>query len=459
MLKIIFLNNDIINSIQNEVHRNMSIRTKLAKTIGLTVKFGLGLLTGGGSSLPGKIAHKISPNILKDSAKDYDTVIITGTNGKTLTTTLTSNILSKINPNIITNRAGSNMVQGIIGAFLNGKKTKERGIAVIEVDEGSLNKVVEALNPKLIVHTNLFEDQAERYGDTKAAYQLLVEAANKVPNAKILANGDLPLFNSVNLINEVIYFGLKPNLTDKDIRIACPKCGGRLHYNTRTYSNLGEYECTSCGITRPDLTYSVDKIIDDTLSSTTFTIEGKPFTIPIAGIYNVYNALAAYSVAREFNVEREIIHNSLQTTARVFGRQEIIPIEDKTATLNVVKNPVGLNQVIDLIERETEPMTFVAILNNKPADGVDLSWLQDGHFEKLSEIGIEEVLTGGIRADKMTERLVEAGFDRTVIEEYDTEDALMNRILHAKHKNVQIIATYTAMLEFRKELKDRGFLK
>ncbi|CAD2071970.1 Mur ligase family protein [Phocicoccus pinnipedialis] len=437
----------------------MSIRTKVAQLAGRSVKTALKLTTGGGSSLPGKVAHSISPNIINDLAKNYDVVIITGTNGKTLTTTLTYNILSKIFNNVITNRAGSNMTQGIVGAFLDAKKTKERSIAVIEVDEGSLNKVVKALDPKLIVHTNLFDDQTDRYGDTKAAYQLLVEAANKAPNAKILANGDLPLFNSINLINEVEYFGLLPNLTDETVRIACPKCGGKLDYHTRTYSELGDYECSSCGVKRPELKYSVSEITKSDLSSSTFTIDDESFTIPIAGIYNIYNALAAYAVAKNFGVESEVIRNSLQTTERVFGRQEIIPLNDKTAILNVVKNPVGLNQVIDLIKKNKDPMTFVAILNNRPADGVDLSWLIDGDFEKLAKMEIEEVLTGGIRADRMTETLVEAGFERHTIDEFETLEALVNRITQAKHKNIQIIATYTAMLELRKVLKEKGLLK
>lgn len=439
----------------------MSIRTKVAQIAGRSVKTALKLTTGGGSSLPGKVAHRISPNILSDLAKHYDVIIITGTNGKTLTTTLTSNILSKAFGNVITNRAGSNMSQGIVGAFLDAKKinTKERGLAVIEVDEGSLNNVVEALNPKLIVHTNLFDDQTDRYGDTKAAYQLLVQAANKVPNAKILANGDLPLFNSVDLVNEVEYFGLLPNLTNKPIRIACPRCGGKLNYHTRTYSELGDYECSSCGVKRPELKYAVSDITETDLTSSTFTIDGESFTIPIAGVYNVYNALAAYAVAKELGVESAIIKNSLQTTERVFGRQEIIPLGEKTAILNVVKNPVGLNQVIDLIEKDKDPMTFVAILNNRPADGVDLSWLKDGHFETLAKMEIEEVLTGGIRADRMTETLVEAGFERHTIDEFETLEELVNRITQAKNKNIQIIATYTAMLELRKELKDKGLLK
>src|SRR5699024_5074484 len=177
----------------------MSLKSTIAKNAGKITRYLLTKFTNGGSSLPGKVALSIDKNLLRNLAKNYDVIVITGTNGKTLTTTLTTNVLSKKYNNIITNRSGSNMKQGIVGAFLNAPRTTKDAIAVLEVDEGSLKNVVAELQPKLFVHTNIFSDQLDRYGTTDKIYELLTDAAREVPDAAIIANGDLPLFNSQTL--------------------------------------------------------------------------------------------------------------------------------------------------------------------------------------------------------------------------------------------------------------------
>src|SRR5699024_9564584 len=135
--------------------------------------------TNGGSSLPGKVALALDKNLLRNLAASYTVIIVTGTNGKTLTTTLTTNVLSKKYNNIITNRAGSNMKQGIVGAFLNAPRVTKNAVAVLEVDEGSLKNVVEELQPKLFVHTNIFADQLDRYGSIDNIYKLLTDVVNR----------------------------------------------------------------------------------------------------------------------------------------------------------------------------------------------------------------------------------------------------------------------------------------
>nr|WP_068128606.1 MurT ligase domain-containing protein [Nosocomiicoccus ampullae] len=437
----------------------MSIRTTFALLTGRITKRLLTTFTGGGSSLPGKIALKISPNIIKDISQHYDVIIITGTNGKTLTTRLITNIFKKKYNTIVSNIQGSNMVQGIAGAFIEHKnRTDEKKFAILEVDEGTLNKVVEDLNPKYIIHTNLFLDQADRYGDVTKTYELLVNAAKKVPDAILLQNGDLPLFNTVELPNERKFFGVDTPVHPPKSQHHCPKCGGTLSYKTYTYSRQGNYYCKSGNFKRPILDYKVTDIIKLSEESSTFRMDDATFKIPVAGLYNIYNALAAYSVAKEYDINNEDIKSALLETERVFGRQERINIYGHTATLNVVKNPVGLNQVLTLIEAVEEPMTLVALLNNRPADGVDVSWLRDGNFESLLSQNITTIKTGGISKEVMTERLVEAGFNPHIIKEYDNLEKIVEDLKHASTDNIQIIASYTAMLEFRKVLKDKKII-
>lgn len=437
----------------------MSIRTTFALLTGRVTKRFLTTFTGGGSSLPGKIALKISPNILEDVSKHYDVIIITGTNGKTLTTRLITNIFKKKYNTIVSNIQGSNMIQGITGAFIDNKnRTDEKKFAILEVDEGTLNKVVEDLNPKYIIHTNLFLDQADRYGDVTKTYELLVNAAKKVPDAILLQNGDLPLFNTVELPNKRKFFGVDTPVHPPKSQHYCPKCGGTLSYKTYTYSGQGNYYCKSGNFKRPILDYKVTDIIKLSEESSTFRMDDATFKIPVAGLYNIYNALAAYSVAKEYDINNDDIKAALLETERVFGRQERINIYGHTATLNVVKNPVGLNQVLTLIEAVEEPMTLVALLNNRPADGIDVSWLRDGNFESLLSQNITTIKTGGISKEVMTERLVEAGFNPHIIKEYDDLEKIVEDLKHASTDNIQIIASYTAMLEFRKVLKDKKII-
>ena len=436
----------------------MSIRTNFALLSGRLTKHLLMKTTGGGSSLPGKVAHRISPNVLDDVSQYYDVIIVTGTNGKTLTTSLIANIFKRKYDNIVTNSRGSNMLQGIIGAFVDSKPNKhKKGIAILEVDEGSLNNVVEALNPKYIIHTNLFLDQMDRYGDVKETYQLLVNAAKKVPDATLLQNGDLPLFSSVPLPNKRKFFGVDVQAESPKIN-HCPRCNHTLTYETYTYSGQGNFTCHACHLKRPKLKYTVNDIYSLSESSSTFEIDGERFTIPVAGLYNIYNALAAYSMAKEYGIENEIIKAAFLEMKRVFGRQELISFKNQIATLNVVKNPVGLNQVLSLIEKSETPLMLVALLNNRPADGVDVSWLKDGNFESLVDHDITEIKTGGISAEVMTNRLIEAGFNESLIREYDDLEKIVSDLQNSDAKNIQIIASYTAMLEFRKVLKDKEII-
>src|SRR5699024_9982871 len=157
--------------------------------------------------------------------------------------------------------------------------------------------------------------------------------------------------------------------------------------------------------------YTVNDIYNLSESSSTFEIDGERFTIPVAGLYNIYNALAAYSMAKEYGIENEIIKAAFLEIKSVFGRQEIVSFKNQIATLNVVKNADGVNQDLSLIAKYETPLMLVALLNNRHAAGVDVRWLKDGNFESLVDHDMTEIKTGGISAEVMTTRLIEAGFN------------------------------------------------
>lgn len=445
----------------------MSLRSSIARIAGKTSRWVLTTFTRGGSSLPGKIATTIDPNILKNLSKNYHVIIITGTNGKTLTTALTVHALKQTFSHIVTNPTGSNMAQGIVSTFLAAPPIPkgEKGIAVLEVDEGSLKHVVKHLNPILFVHTNVFRDQMDRYGEIYSIYKLMTDAAKEAPNATIIANGDSPLFNSVDLPNPKQYFGFDYE-KDHDVTphyntdgVICPHCHKILNYHSITYANLGKYYCEHCDFKRPDLTYRVDKIDELALTHSTFSINGNKFTIPVAGLYNIYNALAAYSVASFLGMDASQIERGFKHAERVFGRQEIFEIEGKKVLLNLVKNPVGLNQVLALIGLDQNPFTLVSILNNRYADGTDVSWIWDGDYEQIINFPIQSVITSGMKADEMTLRLKVAGIDPDKIIQVSDDEAIIEKIKQANTEYIHILSTYTAMLDLRDTLIDKGYLK
>lgn len=444
----------------------MTLKSKLAITVGRLSRWGLTTFTRGGSSMPGKIATMIDPKVLDTLAKNYEIIVITGTNGKTLTTALTVHALQEKYPQVLTNPTGSNMQQGIVSTFLTAPKLKEgeKGVAVLEVDEGSLKHVVKALKPKLFVHTNVFRDQMDRYGEIYSIYELMADAAKAVPSATVLANADSPLFNSLTLPNDRLFFGFD-HQADQEVEphyntdgILCPHCHSILNYHQLTYANLGKYYCSNCEFKRPELDFAINRVNELSLTHSSFEIDGYPFTIPVAGLYNIYNALAAYSVARYLGVDAPQIESGFSKAERVFGRQEMINMNGKQVLLNLVKNPVGLNQVLELIGLDKNPFMLVSILNNQYADGTDVSWIWDGHYEQLLEYPVQEVVVGGMKADEMKLRLTVAGIEEDIITSSSSIDEIIRSIENTPQEYVHILATYTAMLELRSKLKDKGYL-
>lgn len=417
----------------------------------------------GGSSLPGKLTLKLDPNILQAFSKKYDLVIITGTNGKTLTTALSVRVLREKYDQVLTNPTGSNMEQGIVTTFITAPRSKKKGLAVLEVDEANVPIVCQYITPKAFVFTNIFRDQMDRYGEIYTTYAKILRGVKLAPKATIIANGDEQLFNSKELPNPIIYYGFNhehrpafnaPANTDG---LLCPKCQHILQYHMRTYAGLGDYFCPHCGFKRPQLTYSVTKIDQLTPTKSTFEIDGHQYTIGIGGLYNIYNALAAYSLGRFLDVSPEQIKHAFESDERVFGRQEVINVEGKQVTLILVKNPVGLNQVLDMIETDPEPFSFAFLLNANYADGIDTSWIWDGDFEKLSKHDIPQYMTGGERYKDITTRLTMAGVDNIWHEPDLTK--VIDQIKNMPTKHVYILATYTAVLQLRKMLAEKHYLE
>ena len=345
-------------------------------------------------------ALKFDRKILSTVAKDYKVILVTGTNGKTTTTSMITNIFKNKGYRVITNNTGANLFRGIVSCFIDNyrfSKSNKDSYAIIEVDEANLKFVTDYITPEIITITNLFRDQLDRYGEVYTTLDKILEGVHKVPSSTLVLNGDDSLFGVLDVKNPKVYYGFSNPINDNntiDINADakfCKVCKAPYKYNFVTYNHLGDYYCTECGYKRPELKYKMEGIIDQTPNSSTVIINGNEVTISQSGVYNIYNGLCAYSIASESGIENNIIASSLGKVDSSFGRQEKIQIEDKNVQIILVKNPAGYNQALDTLCLNKENFSTLFMLNDNYADGRDVSWIWDVNYEKLSSLPIEDV--------------------------------------------------------------------
>ncbi|MCS8561460.1 MurT ligase domain-containing protein [Weissella cibaria] len=445
----------------------MSLKSALATFVGKSSYVVLhDILRRGGTSLPGKLATKIDPEVMTTLAEKYDVILITGTNGKTLTTTLTTRVLREQFPDVITNPSGSNMMQGITGTMLTAKVTgkSHRPIALLEVDEANVEEVARQLKPMAFVLTNIFRDQLDRFGEIYTTYDKILKGIRLFPEATVIANADSPIFMRGDLPNPKVYYGFNHLPADGDMKaphntdgVLSPTDDTVLHYHFMTFGNQGDYFSVSDDFKRPELDYAVTKINEMTPRYSNFDIDGETYQIEIGGMYNIYNALAAYTVGRFLGVTTQQIHHAFESNAQIFGRQEAVNVNGKEVTIVLIKNPVGANQVIDMMKTDDQPFSLIALLNANYADGIDTSWIWDTDFESLKDSGMQAIATGGERYKDLYVRVKMAGYGEHPV--YQDLKQIVRAIDEMPTKRVYIAATYTAMLQLRAQLAQQGFIK
>lgn len=421
----------------------------------------------GGSNFPGKIALKIDSDILKKVSENYKVILITGTNGKTTTTSMVNGVLQASGLDTITNATGANMLPGIISCFLKNYKfsNSKTRYAVLEVDEANVKFITEHITPEIICITNLFRDQLDRYGEVYTTLNKIMEGIYKVPESTLLLNGDESLLGRLDVPNKKVYYGFNESInkntkvdTNADAKF-CKFCKSPYHYNFITYNHLGDFYCPNCGYKREELSYAVTKLIDVNADYSKVAINDHEFTITQSGLYNIYNALCAYSIAKMSGISEETIRKSFEKQASSFGRQEEININGKKVTMILVKNPAGYNQAIDLISLNKFPYSCCFMLNDNYADGRDVSWIWDVHYETLANTNIKDIIISGSRMYDMAVRLKTANLNTDSFIIKEDYKSVTESIASSSEEKVYILATYTAMINYRKYLHSNGYIK
>lgn len=415
-----------------------------------------------GSSAPGSIAMKISPTVLESLASQVkgDIIAVCGTNGKTTTNNLIYSLFTASGNTVICNNYGANMLPGVACAFISKASITGRlnaDCAALECDEASLRHIVKHVTPTKIIVTNLFRDQMDRYGEIESTAALLNEAFEKVPEATLILNADDPLCAQFGEGRKAVYYGVSEDTglngeKAKDGKF-CSKCGGELEYEYHHYSQLGKYACKNCSFQRPNPNYSATRVdISDGIKFVlSYKGEQHKLELNYRGFYNIYNIIASFAAY-------EASGGTIDEARRVFndykpqlGRMESYKVGGKSVILNLAKNPAGFNQAIETVCADKKSKDILVVVNDKPSDGTDISWIWDVEFEKLMTANTGKLMVSGLRKYDLGLRFKLSGFEGVLTEDISAE--ALGTIISANGEVCYILANYTALFETQKILK------
>jgi UDP-N-acetylmuramyl tripeptide synthase len=419
---------------------------------------------GGGTTLPGKLLWKLDPAAIDALATrlPQGSVPVPATNGKTTTTAMVAEIL-RPHVRVAHNDSGANLVSGVASALLEARDAE---LGLFEVDEGALPEVSRRLRPKALLLGNLFRDQLDRYGELELVAGRWRAAVAALPHAQLVVNGDDPQVGALARPGGRV-FGLddprvaRPALQHAADSKYCLRCGTPYEYAAAYVGHLGDYRCPNCGHARPPLDVTARDIELRGLDGAAFTLvaaEGEArVELRLPGLYNVYNALGAASLALALGIGLDDVRDGLARFSAAFGRFERIPIGDRRVLMLLIKNPAGANEAIRTLVEGAASRVAVIALNDGIADGRDVSWIWDVDFEPLLD-GLDRLVASGSRAAELALRFAYGGFDRDRIEVVPALDAALDRGLELTPVGgeLTVLPTYTAMLALRRTLAARG---
>jgi lipid II isoglutaminyl synthase (glutamine-hydrolysing) len=422
---------------------------------------------GAGMTVPGKLLSKLDPRAIDLLAARLPagTAAVSATNGKTTTAAMAAEIL-RPRFRLAHNRSGANLVSGVASTLLAAGDAE---LGLFEVDEGALPEVLRRIRPRAVCLGNLFRDQLDRYGELELIAERWRAAAAALPAETVLVvNGDDPQVGSLaERHSSSVVFGLDdPSAGRASLQHAadskyCVRCGTPYDYAVAYVGHLGDYRCPNCGHARPPLEVSARAIELHGLESSSFDLvapEGtRRVSLSLPGLYNVYNAVGAASLARGLGASPDEIVDGLARFSAAFGRFERIQVGDKRLLLLLVKNPAGANEVVRTLVDGGAPRVAVVALNDAIADGRDVSWIWDVDFEPLLD-GLETLVASGERAADLALRFSYGGLDESrIIVEPSLEHALDRGLeLTPAGGELALLPTYTAMLALQRLVAARG---
>ncbi len=431
---------------------------------------------GGGTTMPGVIARRVAPHILTHLTRQlpHGVICVAGTNGKTTTTRMIADVMIAAGWRVLHNRSGANLTSGVTTTVLMGADWCGRvayDVALFECDEAAVPQIVRESQPRLVVLHNLFRDQLDRYGEVDTIASNWATSLQTLPESTVvLFHADDPSLARLasTLRCRTVGYG-NDDVTSARDSVAhladagfC-RCGAALVYTARFYAHIGHYHCPDCDFTRPLPAYAITQVTSQGLTGSQIALRTPhascTLQVPLPGLYNATNALATYACADQLGMA-PVVAGALTQMLAAFGRYEVITAGNHQLVIALIKNPVGASETIRmLVDAWAAPVQLLIIINDRDADGTDVSWLWDADFEQLCGT-TQHIIVSGTRAADMQVRMQYAGVDRQQIECVDgIADALDALLVRATNgQEVYVLPTYTAMLELRAVLTQRGWV-
>jgi lipid II isoglutaminyl synthase (glutamine-hydrolysing) len=410
-------------------------------------------------------------------------VIITGSNGKTTTCRMLAALAETAGQRVAQNRSGSNLVQGVISAAVQGTDLRGRMDAqlfLLEVDEATVRLVAPELQPDLLLITNIFRDQLDRFGELYTMARALEAVIEVLPaSATVVLNADDPLVASLAPAAQArrLYYGIRAASAGTDAgtqvpehaadTIRCVRCQHLLSYRAVHLSHLGDYECPECGMARPRLDVAVTAIQPCGQAESEIAVETSagtiPIQVPLPGIHNVYNAAAAVAAGTALALPRLLepgqARHSMTGLRPAFGRLEEIKADDRQVVLAFVKNPTAYNATLREVLRRPGPKHVLAAHSNTTVDGEDFAWLWDVDLEQLVP-QLASLTVSGTRAEEVALRFKYAGARSALMQVLPGRPAALRAALTGTPPggSLYILAGYTPMRELRGIMQRRGWV-
>jgi lipid II isoglutaminyl synthase (glutamine-hydrolysing) len=422
----------------------------------------------GGTSLPGKVLMRAEPHAIARLAARLESgsVVVSATNGKTTTAAMVAAILGRTGTRLVHNRAGANMAGGVATALAAGRGD----MGLFEVDEFWLGPVAAELSPRAVLLSNLFRDQLDRYGELEIiADRWAAIVAGLPPSTALVLNADDPLVADLGRMREPLYFGVQddalalPELQHASDSKHCRRCGHAYEYEAAYLAHLGRYRCPNCDARRPDPQVHASAVELRGIRSAAFTltwvgedgVSERRIELPLPGLYNVYNALAAAALCLQLGVALDDVAAGLAAVEPAFGRAETVALAGRRMSILLIKNPAGANEVLRTLALEGAELDLFGVLNDRTADGRDVSWVWDADWEIVAP-HVRRLTCSGTRAAELALRLKYAGVDPARLEVVDDLERGLDRALAAGDGPLYALPTYTALLELKDVLSRRG---
>lgn len=417
------------------------------------------------SSAPGELALKVCPTLISDMNKRVAKKIIVtcGTNGKTTTNNVICSALEAKGYKVICNRIGANMLSGAVTAYiesatLSGKINAD--YACLEIDEAYARIIFRQIKPDVMVITNLFRDQLDRYGELDGTVKLINDAIDMADGVTLVLNADDPVCAQFGKKENVkaLYYGVSEKVLEDEDNAKegrfCPVCGSALSYNYHHYSQLGDFFCHGCDYKRPDPDYVINNVKLGVPMS--FAINGEAYTVNYKGFYNILNLSAVYTALCAAGESVENFDRLLSGYKPPSGRMQEFNLK-KPVVLSLSKNPAGFNQAITTVNADSRKKDVILAINDGAGDGRDISWIWDVNFQKLRNENTNTLSVTGVRRYDTALRFK---YDDTEVDVLT--DSMKDAILKALDTDSEIIyvmVNYTAMYSTEAILKEleRGY--